>query len=502
MSVTMGKPKMDWYTLGIALFAAIGTFLFGFDTGIATTTIAHQSWVDYMGKPSKSQVGAIVSIYIAGEAVGSILQVFAGDKLGRIRFMQIMCVIVTIGTAIQTAAANYGMFVAGRFMAGFAVGGMVGTVPVYLSEIAAPANRGLIGGISGVGISFGSMMSNWVGFLCGLAPYGQLQWRLPLSLQIPWGIIMFIGLTTFMPDSPRQLIRAGNVDKARLEFLKIRRDLASEESTREFAFMHAQIEFEMARELTSYKEIFKLFKRRVLVSIAVQTMTSLTGTNVVGYYQTILYKGLGFNPKVVLCLAGAYGTVGFISNSLTTVFLTDAWGRRKMLITGLAGVCFWEVYSAIMLREFNGSNNTVGKGFTIAGIYIFCVTYFGMINSTTWLYGAEVVPIILRNRVMGVASFFHFVVNVAITQAGPTAFANIHENYFYVFVGCSFFFLVMAYFFFPETKQKSLEEIAASFGDKVVLLTEMEVAVEATIQQNKGGADKLEVEDRSVDKVA
>jgi len=110
-------------------------------------------------------------------------------------------------------------------------------------------------------------MSNWVGFLCGLAPYGQLQWRLPLSLQIPWGIIMFIGLTTFMPDSPRQLIRAGKVDKARLEFLKIRRDLASEESTREFAFMHAQIEFEMARELTSYKEIFKLFKRRVLVYV-------------------------------------------------------------------------------------------------------------------------------------------------------------------------------------------------------------------------------------------
>jgi len=144
---------------------------------------------------------------------------------------------------------------------------MVGTVPVYLSEIAAPRNRGLIGGISGVGISFGSMMSNWVGFLCGLAPYGQLQWRLPLSLQIPWGIIMFIGLTTFMPDSPRQLIRAGKVDKARLEFLKIRRDLASEESTREFAFMHAQIEFEMARELTSYKEIFKLFKRRVLVYV-------------------------------------------------------------------------------------------------------------------------------------------------------------------------------------------------------------------------------------------
>jgi len=50
---------MDWYTLGVAMFAAIGTFLFGFDTGIATTTIAHQSWVDYMDKPSKAQVGAV-----------------------------------------------------------------------------------------------------------------------------------------------------------------------------------------------------------------------------------------------------------------------------------------------------------------------------------------------------------------------------------------------------------------------------------------------------------
>jgi hypothetical protein len=55
-----------------------------------------------------------------------------------------------------------------------------------------------------------------------------------------------------------------------------------------------------------------------------------------------------------------------------------------------------------------------------------------------------------------------------VTEAGPTAFANIKQNYYYVFAGCSAFFCVMAYFFFPETKQKSLEEIAAAFGDKVI----------------------------------
>jgi len=164
--------------------------------------------------------------------------------------------------------------------------GLIGTIPVYLSEISAPHHRGLIGGISGCGISFGTMMSNWVGFACGYAPYGATQWRLPLGLQIPFGVILCIGLLTFMPDSPRQLVRNGQLEKARLEFIKIRRDLASEEVHQEFAFMQTQIEYEMQREIKSYREIWRLFKHRVLVAVAVQTMTSLTGTNVISYYQS------------------------------------------------------------------------------------------------------------------------------------------------------------------------------------------------------------------------
>jgi len=122
-------------------------------------------------------------------------------------------------------------------------------------------------------------MSNWVGFACGYAPYGPTQWRLPLGLQITFGVILFIGLLTFMPDSPRQLVRDGQIEKARLEFIKIRRDLGLEEAYQEFAFMQTQIEYEMQREVKSYRKIWRLFKHRVLVAVAVQTMTSLTGTN-------------------------------------------------------------------------------------------------------------------------------------------------------------------------------------------------------------------------------
>lgn len=363
------------YTFGIALFAAIGTFLFGFDTGIATTTIAHQSWIEYMGHPSAGLTGAVVAVYIAGEAVGALTQTFIGDRLGRIRFMQLMCIIVTIGTVIQTASVNIGMFLAGRAIAGTAVGGMVSTVPIYLSEISSPEHRGLIGGISGCGISFGTMMSNWVGMACGYAPYGATQWRLPLGIQIPWGIIMFAGLATFMPNSPRQLIRQGKIEQARVEYLKIRRNLASHEVQEEFALMRAQIEYEMMREISSLKEVFRLFRHRALVSIAVQTMTSLTGVNVIQYYQTILYKSLGIDSHTILALAGVYGTIAFVSNAITTKWLTDQWGRRKMILAGLSGIIVIEIYAAVMQKEFQNTDNNIGKGFAVLGIYLFVVTY-------------------------------------------------------------------------------------------------------------------------------
>lgn len=145
--------------------------------------------------------------------------------------------------------------------------GLVGTVPIYLSEISDPRYRGLIGGISGCGISFGTMVSNWVGYACSYAPYGPVQWRLPLGIQTPWGVIMLIGLITFMPNSPRQLVRSGKIEHARSEFIKIRRDLHSHEVQAEFALMRAQIEYEIEREITSYREIFRLFRRRVLVYV-------------------------------------------------------------------------------------------------------------------------------------------------------------------------------------------------------------------------------------------
>lgn len=146
-----------------------------------------------------------------------------------------------------------------------------------------------------------------------------------------------------------------------------------------------------------------------------------------------------------------------------------------MLLAGVAWVIVVEIYCAIMQRAFQNTDNRVGKGFAILGIYLFAVGYCklthpsfpavtninitdSLINPVTWIYGAEVLPISIRSKIMGVATAAHYIVNVGVTQAGPSAFATIHEYFYYVFVGCCSVFFVIIYLYYPETKQKTLEE--------------------------------------------
>jgi len=276
---------------------------------------------------------------------------------------------------------------------------------------------------------------------------------------------MFFGLATFMPDSPRHLIRAGKNEAACDAFRKIHRIPGSLDNVQEFDTLVSQVQMEMDHESITYVQAFRLYRRRALVSIAVQSMTSLTGINVIQYFQTSLYKGLGSSRVEVLALSGAYGTIAFLSNVIAVRFLMDRWGRRPMLLTGLACVAGVEIYAAVMQRVFQHTDNRVGKGFAILGIYLFVTVYYALINSTTWLYGAEILPNAIRSKIMGVACASHFIINVALTQAGPTAFATIHENYYYVFVGCILTFWVIGYIYFVETRNRSLEDIALAFGD-------------------------------------
>lgn len=160
-----------------------------------------------------------------------------------------------------------------------------------------------------------------------------------------------------------------------------------------------------------------------------------------------------------------WGTCAFISNTIAINFLPDKWGRRKyahrdfistspslltwnrMLLAGLSSIILTEIYSAVMQRSFQNTENRVGKGFAILGIYIFVICYCmtpaffhriyratnqgldSLINSVTWLYGAEILPMGIRSRIMGVAAAAHYIVNVGGMPLYPVFFRSILSFY-------------------------------------------------------------------------
>ncbi|KAF7193949.1 Major facilitator-type transporter ecdD [Pseudocercospora fuligena] len=452
----------------IAIFVAMGTFLYGYDSGAVTITISQPSWFTFMDEPGPAYVGAVASVYSAGQAFGAMAQSILADRHGRVPFLLLLSVLAVAGIAIQSAATDMGMFISGRAISGFAAGGTYLTTTLYLCELAPQRTRGMFAGCCGLSIGLGMTTSSWIGVACSYAS-GNLRWRLPLALQGAIAVPLVVGLATFVPESPRYLIMKGASEKARTMFLKLRPDLDTYDAQREFSRIRAQIDYERVRcrKLTT-KELWHVLRCRILVAFVAGIIPSLTGAQVVGYYQVRLYEGLGIALRFRLILAGVYASICFIAIVITDKLVIDTWGRRNLIIFGLIGVIVANIYTSIMNWQYQFSTNAVGKGFAVGGLYLLSAVHYAAYGSTIGIYQAELLPVAIRSKVMGITGFVSFAFMTGLTEAAPLAFVTIRQNFHYIFVGASTIFLFIVWFWFHETMGERLEEIPAIFGDALV----------------------------------
>lgn len=116
------KPRVNAYTWGCGLFAAVGSLLYGIDSGIVSTTIAQHGFTDYFAPFTPSLKGALVSTFGAGSVFGVFFAGWSADFLGRKKTIMIGAIIALIAGIIQAASVHIGMLIAGRIIGGFAVG--------------------------------------------------------------------------------------------------------------------------------------------------------------------------------------------------------------------------------------------------------------------------------------------------------------------------------------------------------------------------------------------
>lgn len=347
-------------------------------------------------------VGAIVATFSGGAVFGSLMGGLTMDRIGRRWTIQLGACICLLGAVLQSAAKNLGMMLVGRIFTGWAVGLMSMSVPVYQSECAHPKMRGLIVGITQEMIGVGFIISTWVGYgSAQMPPTSSFQWRFPLAFQVVPCIIIIFGLLIF-PESPRHLIEIDRADEGMRVLRRLHYNGHNDDwIQQQYTEIKATIDAEKAITVPGWKIMFTVpqWRARLWQATLVQVFTQMTGINVIGYYQTIMYTNLGITGNRNLLVTGIYNCVGPLANLIFIIFAMDRIGRKKPLIFGAIGISIALVCEAAIGSRVHPG--TSGNGLSIAGVFfLFCVTviFSWSFGPVSWVYMSEVMPMQIRAR--------------------------------------------------------------------------------------------------------
>ncbi|OBZ72476.1 High-affinity glucose transporter [Grifola frondosa] len=446
------------YNIFIAVFCAIGSFLFGYDSGIISSVITFNAFKSFVNNPGNydSLSGAVVSTFTGGCFFGAALAGWANDKIGRKRTIQLGAFVALWGCAMQSGANNFACMIIGRIVAGFAIGILSMTVPLYNTEIAPPRIRGFIVGLAQQMIGIGFIVANWVGYGCQFIN-GNTSWRLSLGLQLAPAFLLLVG-SQWMPYSPRWLLEQGRDEEARAVVHLLHGDSAhaSEEADLEFTEMQETIKAELAVRSRRLSDLWATrgMLKRTLVAVGVQVFGQFSGINVINYFGPSMYTALGLSHGQSLLVQGIYGAIGPIANFFFITLILDTVGRKKPLMFGAGSfVVTYSILTAIVASfpPDQSTNHPAQR----AGIAMIFLTSIPDENSVHRDQRGNLRELGIQRVILTSIKLGHHQHQLEILS---------------IFICLNFFDFIVIALFFPETKGRTLEQMAEVFGDEVDVL--------------------------------
>ncbi|KAK3312540.1 general substrate transporter [Apodospora peruviana] len=462
-----------------SLFLGIGGFLYGYDSGIITPSLALSSFVRYFNYPNPALRGAIVSMYQAGAWLGSASVGITSDRLGRRKAIAFGCIWGVLGGALMSGAAHVAMLIVGRLLVGYAVGTITGVAPVFGSEVAKTSERARITAVNQMMVAWGFFVALWTGV--GESKWNNPnQWRLGFAIQAMPALLLGVGVL-FVGESPRWLCLKGRYAEAEKAFRGYHYNGSNDEwCSTEFMLIQQNIEEErQAHGRLSWKDLFSTpaLRKRMFVGSFVWAAAMLSGISFVQYYQTAIYATLQFDEDRQLLVSGLYGSIAPVA-CILSLFFVDRIGRRKILITSsaLLSLCYLiiTIIAAVFPARPGFPTNEAAQRGLIACIFAVSANYSALLGPMTWIIPPEVFTTELRAKANAIVQVIHYSISLIITQCSPIALAAVGWKYYILFILtnalCTFVFAL----FYPETKGKSLEQIDELFGD-VKPITEADI---------------------------
>jgi sugar porter (SP) family MFS transporter len=455
------------------MFAAFGGILYGYDTGVISGVIVMKNWLETFGTDPKgdgnfvissSTESLVVSILSAGTFFGALASGYTADWLGRRWAIITSVVVFCIGVAMQTASTAIPLFVVGRVFAGFGVGVTSTVVPMYQGECAPKSIRGAVVSLYQWCITIGLLLAAVVNNATKDRP-DHSSYRITIGIQFIWAFILATGIY-LLPESPRWLIRHGDMDRAVVSLSKLT-GLSSTDPELELELedIKASLAQELALGETSVIDCFRSsenkIRLRTLTGIFIQAWQQLTGINFIFYYGTTFFAASGISNPFLVTVATNVVNVGM---TLPGTWAIERFGRRKLLLIGAAGMCVCEFIVAIVGVSVTTSNLT-GQHVLIAFVCIYIAFFASTWGPIAYVVISEIFPLQVRAKAMAMSSASNWLWNFGIGYATPFLVNNVQGSaglevkVFFIWGSTCLCCFIFAYFCVPETKGLTLEQI-------------------------------------------
>lgn len=471
----------------MGMVSCVSGIMFGFDIASISGFLADDDYLNFFNSPNSNLQGIISASMALGSFFGCFVSAVVSEPFGRRVSLFLSSFFWIIGAAIQSSSQNVAQLICGRLIAGFGVGFGSTVAPVYGSEVSPRKIRGAIGCLFQFCVTLGILI---MFLIC----YGLTHIHGVASFRIAWGLQMVPGLISlvclfFIPESPRWYAKQGHWEKCEFIVSKIHKAPVDDPEVKtELAEISDQLQEENARAFRYIDLFSKRYRRRTFHAVFAQIWQQLTGMNTLMYYIVYIFQQTGYTGNTEL----VSGIIQYVLNVVMTIpafFIMDRVGRRPILLVGAALMMTWEFAIGGILATYGkpvdayvlptgeknttvrwiipSSNAAAGKA-VIACCYLFVCSFAPTWGVGIWGYCAEIWgDSASRQRGAAVTTAADWALNFAIGMFTPSAFKNITWKTYIIFgVFCATMFLHVL-FFFPETKDKRLEEIGQMWDAKV-----------------------------------
>ncbi|KAB8233946.1 general substrate transporter [Aspergillus alliaceus] len=493
--------------LAISSLGSLDFLLFGYDQGVTGGLLDLPSFYKYFpdinplraeeDTPEFSRLrlnqGIAVASYNLGCFIGAILTIFIGNPLGRRRTIFCGCITMATGALLQSTAFHLPHFIVARIVTGIGNGMNTSTVPTWQSESSKAHDRGKMVMIEGMLITAGITLSYWINYGFSFIPDSEVAWRFPLAFQILFAVVIFMSILN-LPESPRWLVMQGRNDEA-VEILGYLNEKPPDDPfiRNELKAIQATVE-EMSKG--SYRSLFDMSEyrefHRVALAYVNQMFQQISGINLITYYAPQLYKEIGLGSGNLPKLLAACNGTEYLMAAFIPIFIIEKVGRRPLMLFGAAGMSISMAVLAgtnYRLLELKDKQAGIGQAvFLFVFNTFFAIGWLGM----TWLYPAEIVPLRIRAPTNALATSANWIFNFMVVMITPVSFANIKWKTYVIFAVINAFMFPCVYFFFPETRYRSLEEMDNIFKKSTNVFNAVTLSIKEPYRYDKHGQLKPE----------